>query len=336
MADPINDGGPAFPTIDGPPSEYLKGLSVRDYFAVHADQPGYAEIVTHAGLTYAVNQVWKDAQTSIGSFDMWWRDFPNSERFRLSAEVRYAMADAMLLARQSSKAEPHHPPHRREGNAGREERMNVELKPCPFCGSTAIKDDVYQRDGRMVVCRECHASVGEFNPDANAKAIKKWNRRYHPAAPGEWVKWDGGDFQPVPGEMLVMVMLRDGSIEGPARTREFAGTDSCWKHRGSDGDIIAYRLSALTNTSGDDEAPVAWMDEWGEVSTVKPSINPQPLYVRPQSAAVRDVTDDMISAARKAYSKATGCDDTPHVLDGWIEDALRASLEAALHSTQEG
>lgn len=42
------------------------------------------------------------------------------------------------------------------------------------------------------------------------------------------------------------------------------------------------------------------------------------------------VTDKMVSAARRAYSKATGCDDTPHVLDGWIEDALRSSLEAAL------
>lgn len=134
--------------------------------------------------------------------------------------------------------------------------MTVELKPCPFCGSEDIKDDVYMRDGREVVCRECKARVGAFNPDANARAIDAWNRRSCPFEPGEWIKWDGGDFQPVPSEMLVMVMLRDGSIEGPARTREFAGTDSCWKHRGSDGDIIAYRLSALTNTSGDDEAPV--------------------------------------------------------------------------------
>lgn len=89
------DGGPAFPMSD----YYGTGLSIRDYFAVHADQPGYAEIVSHAGLTYGSNQVWKDAQTSIGTFDSWWRDLPNSERFRLSAEVRYAMADAMLKAR---------------------------------------------------------------------------------------------------------------------------------------------------------------------------------------------------------------------------------------------
>ena len=105
----IDDGGPAFPTIPsyddaGYPSQDADGLSIRDYFAVHADQPGYAEIVSHAGLTYGSNQVWKDAQTSVGTFDSWWRDLPNSERFRLSAEVRYAMADAMLAARKGGEA----------------------------------------------------------------------------------------------------------------------------------------------------------------------------------------------------------------------------------------
>ena len=48
------------------------------------------------------------------------------------------------------------------------------------------------------------------------------------------------------------------------------------------------------------------------------------------------VTDDMVSAARAAYSKATGCDDTPHVLEGWIDDALRAALEAALSAQDTG
>jgi hypothetical protein len=105
----IDDGGPAFsgglfePQHGGSNDRepWNPGMSLRDYFAVHADQPGYAEIVTHAGLTYGSNQVWKDAQTSIGTFDSWWRDLPNSERFRLSAEVRYAMADAMIAARKA-------------------------------------------------------------------------------------------------------------------------------------------------------------------------------------------------------------------------------------------
>lgn len=94
---------PAFPhqKEDGTP---YYGMSLRDYFAVHADQPGYAEIVSRAGLTYGSNQVWQDAKTSVGTFDIWWRDLPNEERFRLSAEVRYAMADAMLAAREGGEA----------------------------------------------------------------------------------------------------------------------------------------------------------------------------------------------------------------------------------------
>lgn len=45
------------------------------------------------------------------------------------------------------------------------------------------------------------------------------------------------------------------------------------------------------------------------------------------------VTDKMVEAARVAYSTATGCGDTPHVLDGWIEGALRAALEVALSAS---
>lgn len=128
---------------------------------------------------------------------------------------------------------------------------------------------------------------------------------------------------------------------------------------------FATEFPALTNTSGDDEAGPfhvsrssdgerEWFSARDAASGVSIPLETRDraaalvnalngafslhvrLTARPQSAAVRDVTDDMISAARKAYSKATGCDDIPHVLDGWIEDALRASLEAALHSTQEG
>lgn len=100
----IDDGGPAFPT-----KEYIGheerwdhvGMSMRDYFAVHADQPGIAEIVSMYGLTYSANQVWSDEITSLGTFDAWWRSIPNEERFRLSARVRYAMADAMIAARKA-------------------------------------------------------------------------------------------------------------------------------------------------------------------------------------------------------------------------------------------
>jgi hypothetical protein len=60
-----------------------------------------------------------------------------------------------------------------------------------------------------------------------------------------WIEWAGGDFLPLPPEMQVTVLLRDGSTEGPARALEFAGENSCWKHRGTSGDIVAYTSDLL-------------------------------------------------------------------------------------------
>ncbi|AQS61749.1 hypothetical protein A8L48_22700 [Rhizobium rhizogenes] len=81
-------------------------MTHRDYAAIHADQPGIAEIVSMAGLTYSAGQVWSDEQTSLGGFEIWWRSIPNSERFMLSARVRYAMADALLAVK--AETDPKH------------------------------------------------------------------------------------------------------------------------------------------------------------------------------------------------------------------------------------
>ena len=56
------------------------------------------------------------------------------------------------------------------------EKDKAALKPCPFCGSPA-EDEIYIRDGKQVGCIECGAGVYAFNPDANSKAIQKWNTR---------------------------------------------------------------------------------------------------------------------------------------------------------------
>lgn len=60
-----------------------------------------------------------------------------------------------------------------------------------------------------------------------------------------WVEWKGGDFLPVPQDLPVTILMRDGSTEGPTPAREFAGDDSCWRHRGSPGDIVAYTSDLL-------------------------------------------------------------------------------------------
>jgi hypothetical protein len=74
-----------------------------------------------------------------------------------------------------------------------------------------------------------------------------------------WIEWAGGDFLPVPPEMQVTVLLRDGSTEGPARALEFAGENSCWKHRGASGDIVAYTSDLLFASPAAQETD-GWLD----------------------------------------------------------------------------
>lgn len=99
------DGGAAFPIPnerdqwgDGI-SEGSRGMSLRDYFAVHADQPGVAEIVAVAGGETDGYRVRFNAGETERKFNDWWNDLPLADRLSLSARVRYAMADAMLAER---------------------------------------------------------------------------------------------------------------------------------------------------------------------------------------------------------------------------------------------
>lgn len=97
----INDGGSAFPE---PLHVQCGGMSLRDYFAIHCDQPGAAEIVDAAGMVYSNNQVWTNAETSIGTFNDWYNKLGQSERFALYAKVRYALADAMIAERNKDQS----------------------------------------------------------------------------------------------------------------------------------------------------------------------------------------------------------------------------------------
>lgn len=102
-------------------------MTMRDHFAMHCDQPGMAEIVTAAGFVYSAGQVWSDGQTSLGSFDAWWRTLPQHERLGLYARVRYAMADAMLAARAEQPTPE--ATHLREVNAALVEALReIEAK----------------------------------------------------------------------------------------------------------------------------------------------------------------------------------------------------------------
>ncbi len=101
------DGGPAFPSVlyshDRAENWSTDGMSLRDYFAIHCDQPGEAEIIIAAGLkaksTAGFTTVFPDGTEK--TFTAWWLELPQPERFKLYAKVRYGIADAMLAARAS-------------------------------------------------------------------------------------------------------------------------------------------------------------------------------------------------------------------------------------------
>lgn len=56
-----------------------------------------------------------------------------------------------------------------------------ELKPCPFCGGSAVYQDLSGAylGHNNVVCRTCKASTYDHN---NVTADAAWNRRDHPPA----------------------------------------------------------------------------------------------------------------------------------------------------------
>lgn len=92
-------GGPAFPVQDAS-TWRCYGVTLRDYFATHSVQPGMGELASLAGLVYRQGAVWKDEQTRVSGFDEWFNTLPLSERLELFSRAKYAMADAMLKARE--------------------------------------------------------------------------------------------------------------------------------------------------------------------------------------------------------------------------------------------
>lgn len=81
FTDVVDEFKPAFPVVVGPDSEAAMGISIRDYFAVHA---------TDADVGRVVN-------------DYYTANHSSEEYFPLTrAQARYIFADEMLKARKES------------------------------------------------------------------------------------------------------------------------------------------------------------------------------------------------------------------------------------------
>ena len=77
----VDDGGPAYPGVLGPPSEFTTGMTIRDWFAGQADVPWNAVIET---LAMRGNK--KPTVDDV---------------LQYRAEVKYLEADAMIAARKA-------------------------------------------------------------------------------------------------------------------------------------------------------------------------------------------------------------------------------------------
>jgi hypothetical protein len=75
------------------------GMSLRDYFAIHGDQPGVLEIASAAGLRSEDNFWVIGADGKKQKFNDWYHALSQHERFELQAKVRYQLADAMMKHR---------------------------------------------------------------------------------------------------------------------------------------------------------------------------------------------------------------------------------------------
>jgi hypothetical protein len=85
----IDDGGPAFSqscTSDGYPSRDCSGLTVRDYFAIHAP------------IGFRLAEDFRTKRTGGESFTY-------EKVFTTLAAMRYSFADAMIAARAAPESE---------------------------------------------------------------------------------------------------------------------------------------------------------------------------------------------------------------------------------------
>ena len=58
--------------------------------------------------------------------------------------------------------------------------MDIELKPCPFCGGKAFFANRFTlgKRCRTVVCESCHAVITNFEGEGKEKAAELWNTRF--------------------------------------------------------------------------------------------------------------------------------------------------------------
>ncbi|MCB5201914.1 hypothetical protein LH464_05400 [Neorhizobium sp. T786] len=145
----------------------------------------------------------------------------------------------------------------------------------------------------------------------------------------KWTRWQGGEM-PVPEGTAVEVILRYGKQVVAQAGSGYATRWSYDSKFGDHDDIVFYRLyspAPETHSTGHPKDPNG--PEIADRELFPSTLDPlaTPLALPPPVSNVM-VTDQMVTDAREAYRKQTGTED--YQLDGWIDEALRAAIVAAL------
>lgn len=90
MSEPINDGGPAFPSSNTPETGYYaEVMSLRDYFAAHANEIDIEKYMLGPYVT-------RIKENGDGT-----KRLISEPLIRSREEARFAFSDAMMKARES-------------------------------------------------------------------------------------------------------------------------------------------------------------------------------------------------------------------------------------------
>lgn len=181
--------------------------------------------------------------------------------------------------------------------------LSPKLLPCPFCWSSAsletgVTADIGGEDIQYVTCVECSAQADPHDWQTRPEAASHGQQAMTVAEIEQWI--ESCNHEPACETLRHYLALRSP----PSETNY--------------SEPYGYVFGSVT-----------FIPAGSDLLTSSVISNSVAVFDRPPAPQQNlVVTDQMVADAREAYRKQTGTED--YQLDGWIDEALRAAIVAAL------